>query len=390
MEQPKEDTLRIEWKNRVGFVDRESWDRLARPMKTPFLEWNWLNLMERSGSIAPETGWFPNHLTVWNGTRLVAAAPLYIKTHSEGEFVYDYAWAQAAARIGVKYYPKMVGMSPVTPLAGYRFLVDPEIDEAKVTGTMAREIDRFCIEHGFSGCNFLFVDPSWRQIMEPLGRHGWAHQSFTWKNLDFQSFDDYLFQFKTNQRRNIRRERNSLEKQGLILKTYFEDEIPEEYFGRMYDFYENTNDKFGPWGCKYLTKNFFECLYDSFRRGLLLVVAYEKAKPKTPVGMALLAAKNDQLYGRYWGARKRYDSLHFNACYYRPIEWAIENGIRDYNPGAGGGHKIRRGFVSIPSYSLLKFYDPKLQNLMVHNIGRINRLEYEEIDALNRMVPFVR
>lgn len=226
--------------------------------------------------------------------------------------------------------------------------------------------------------------------MERLGRHSWVHQSFTWKNRGFDSFEDYLSQFKTNQRRNIRRERKALEKQELLLKTYFEEDIPEEYFDYMYDFYVLTNDKFGPWGCKYLTKDFFENLYGDFRRGLLLVAAFEKTSPKTPAGMALLAAKNDQLYGRYWGARKRYDSLHFNACYYRPIEWAIEHGIQDYNPGAGGGHKIRRGFLSIPSYSLLKFYDPVLQRLMIQNIGRINRIEYQEIDAINRMVPFAR
>ncbi|MCU0614102.1 MAG: GNAT family N-acetyltransferase, partial [Desulfobacterales bacterium] len=334
----------ISWKNRMASIDRNQWDNIAYPLKSPFLEWDWLHQMEVSGSIIENTGWIPNHLTIWAGKQLVAGAPLYIKIHSEGEFVYDYAWAEVASRLGIRYYPKMIGMSPVTPVVGYRFLIAPGIDEVKMTKLMVMIIDRFCIENNLSGSHFLFVEPDWKDLMVRLGYHSWSHQSFIWENRGFNSFEDYLAQFNTNQRKNIRRERISMEKQGLLLKTFSGDDIPMDFLSLMYKYYVNTNDKFGPWGCKYLTRDFFEGLYDSYRHRLLFVTAHEKSNLKVPSGMALFVAKKDRLYGRYWGCYKKFDALHFNVCYYQPIQWAIENGIRYYNPGAGGAHKVRRGF----------------------------------------------
>jgi uncharacterized protein len=378
----------IVWKNRMASIDRDQWDNIAHSLKTPFLEWNWLHLMEVSGSIIEKTGWIPNHLTIWAGKQLVAGAPLYIKIHSEGEFVYDYVWADVASRLGISYYPKMVGMSPVTPVAGYRFLVAPGMDEFEMTQLIVEAINRFCIAHKLSGSHFLFVEPAWKDLMENLGYSSWAHQSFIWENLGFKSFGDYLAQFKTNQRRNIRREQFAMKKQGLLLKTFSGDDISQNFLSLMYQYYVNTNNKFGPWACKYLTRDFFEGLYESYRARLVMVAAFEKSFQKTPSGMALFVAKNDQLYGRYWGCNKIFDSLHFNLCYYQPIQWAIENGIRYYNPGAGGFHKVRRGFQSTPAYSLLRFYHPKLQNVMVRHIDEINRLEKDEINQLNLHLPF--
>lgn len=379
--------LIVSWKNRVASIDRSQWDHIAHNLKTPFLEWDWLHQMEVSGSIIEKTGWIPNHLTIWAGQKLVAGAPLYIKIHSEGEFVYDYAWADVASRLGIRYYPKMVGMSPVTPVVGYRFLIAPGIDEVEITRFMVKTIDLFCMEHRLSGSHFLFVDPDWKNLMESFGYYSWLHQSFIWKNRNFKSFGDYLLQFNANQRRNIHREQISMKKQGLLLKTFSGDDIPREFLPLMYQYYVNTNEKFGPWGCKYLTGDFFEGLYDSFLHHLIFVTAFEKSNRKTPSGMALFVVKKDQLYGRYWGCHKKYDALHFNVCYYQPIRWAIENGIRYYNPGAGGDHKIRRGFQSVPSYSLLRFYHPKLQNVMVRHIVEINRMEQEQIDHMNLKLP---
>ncbi len=373
----------------MASIDRNQWDHIAYPLKSPFLEWDWLHQMEVSGSIIEKAGWIPNHLTIWAGKQLVAGAPLYIKIHSEGEFVYDYAWAEVASRLGIRYYPKMIGMSPVTPVVGYRFLIAPGIDEVKMTKLMVITIDRFCIENNLSGSHFLFVEPDWKDLMVRLGYHSWSHQSFIWENRGFNSFEDYLAQFNTNQRKNIRRERISMEKQGLLLKTFSGDDIPMDFLSLMYKYYVNTNDKFGPWGCKYLTRDFFEGLYDSYRHRLLFVTAHEKSNLKVPSGMALFVAKKDRLYGRYWGCYKKFDALHFNVCYYQPIQWAIENGIRYYNPGAGGAHKVRRGFQSVPSFSLLRFYHPKLQSVMVYHIDEINRLEQEEIDHINLELPFV-
>jgi uncharacterized protein len=230
--------------------------------------------MEVSGSIIEKTGWIPNHLTIWAGKQLVAGAPLYIKIHSEGEFVYDYAWADVASRLGISYYPKLVGMSPVTPVVGYRFLVAPGMDEFEMTQLIVEAINRFCIEHKLSGSHFLFVEPAWKDLMENLGYSSWSHQSFIWENLGFKSFGDYLAQFKTNQRRNIRREQFAMKKQGLLLKTFSGDDISQNFLSLMYQYYVNTNNKFGPWACKYLTRDFFEGLYESYRARLIMVSCF--------------------------------------------------------------------------------------------------------------------
>jgi predicted N-acyltransferase len=382
-------TYSIEWKNRMAGIDRSAWDALALPLKTPLLEWDWLWLLEESGSVRPETGWLPYHLTVWSGTELVGAAPLYIKGHSSGEFVFDHPWADLAERLGIKYYPKLVGMSPFSPVIGYRFLIAPHHDEERITRLMTAAIDRFCIENRLSGCSFLFVDPVWRERIETLGYTSWRHHSYVWKNNDFETFDDYLAAFNANQRRNIKRERKSTRRQGITIKALTGSQIQPDLFPLMYDFYARTNDQYGPWGCKYLTAEFFEGLSASYRHRLLLMAAFEKdSQTGLPVGMSFLLHKKDQLYGRYWGSSKPLNHLHFNACYYRPIEWAIKHGILRFDPGMGSAHKVRRGFASVANHSTHRFYDTRLSQILQLHINEINNQEQQQIDALNDALPF--
>jgi predicted N-acyltransferase len=383
-------TYSISWIRSIAEIDQPAWDALAKPLSTPFLEWHWLRLMETSGSATVQTGWLPHHLTVWDGRDLVAAAPMYIKGHSAGEFVFDHVWADVANRIGIEYYPKLVGMSPFTPISGYRFLVAAEEAESELTALMVAEIDRLCRHLHLSGSSFLFVDPQWRHEMLKHGYLSWQHQSYAWLNNGYKSFDDYLKVFRSNQRRNIKRERRAIGKQGISVETFAGENIPHSFFPLMYRFYERTNDKFGPWGCKYLTESFFEGLDRHYRHRLMFVAAFEENNPTSPVGMSLLAAKGKQLYGRYWGCARLVPSLHFNACYYAPLEWAINNGIQRFDPGAGGVHKIRRGFTAVSNYSLHRFYDSRLLQIMQAHIDDINRLELEQIDTLNQKLPFVR
>ena len=383
-------SFKIKWIRQISEIERDAWDALAKPLPTPFLEWDWLRLMEISGSTTAQTGWLPHHLTVWSGRNLVAAAPMYIKGHSAGEFVFDHVWADVAGRMGIAYYPKLVGMSPFTPMSGYRFLIAAEENELDLTAMMVGEINRLCRQYGMSGSSFLFVDPSWHRDMFDLGFFGWRHQSFAWNNHGYKTFDDYLAIFNSNQRRNIKRERKSMETQGISLKLFTGKDIPRSFFQIMYRFYERTNDKFGPWGCKYLSKDFFEGLYHHYRNRLLFVAAFDRKDPASITGMSILVTKKDQLYGRYWGCTKHVASLHFNACYYAPIEWAIANNIQRFDPGAGGAHKIRRGFSAVSNYSLHRFYDSGLLRIMQTHIDEINRLEQEQIDALNQELPFAQ
>jgi predicted N-acyltransferase len=377
----------VKWLSSISETDEEAWNALTDPLDTPLLDWEWLRRMEISGSVAPETGWLPHHLTLWSDGQLICAAPLYIKGHSSGEFVWDYMWADVASQLGVRYYPKMVGMSPATPAPGYRFLVAPGEEEETLTHLMVDQIDRFCQKHGISGCAFNFVDPEWHPLIESAGFTAWRHQSYAWWNEDFQTFDDYLAVFNKNQRRNIRRERRSVEEAGIRVEPLQGEQIPDSYFRLMYGFYEQTNAQFGPWAAKYLTREFFLGLAERYKHRLLLVAAMAP-DDDVPIGMSFLLTKGEQLIGRYWGASRWVNNLHFDVCYYAPIQWAIENGIRVFDPGAGSPHKIRRGFRAVANHSLHRFYDNNMRLVMQAHIDEINRMEQEHIEGLNESLPF--
>ncbi|WP_346290490.1 GNAT family N-acetyltransferase [Sphaerothrix gracilis] len=376
----------VSWMRNLAQIPQAAWDELALPLKTPFLEWDWLHNIESSGSAIANAGWLPNHLTVWRDRTLVAAAPLYLKGHSYGEFVFDHQWADLAARLGLQYYPKLLGMSPFTPAEGYRFLIALGEDEDQITGLMVEAIDQFCQRNHISGCNFLYVDPEWRSRLEKFGFQKWLHHSYVWQNQGYQDFSDYLGAFNANQRRNIKRERKSIEKSGLQIRVHTGEDISKSLCSLMYGFYSDTCDKFGWWGSKYLTRKFFEQLHPTYLHRVVMVAAYSEDSPK-PVGMSFCLTKGDRLYGRYWGALEDYNHLHFNACYYTPIEWAIAQGIQTFDPGAGGRHKKRRGFPAMPNYSLHRFYDGRLQSILHNYIDEVNGMEQAEIEAINQDLP---
>ncbi|MEB3164812.1 MAG: GNAT family N-acetyltransferase [Prochlorothrix sp.] len=410
---------RLSWIQQVAEVPREQWDALAQPLISPFFEWDWLQGLEASGSATGRSGWQPCHLVVWREDppqsgvapqrRLVAAAPLYLKAHSYGEFVFDHQWADLAHRLGVEYYPKLLGMSPFTPAVGYRFLMDPDEDEAALTEAMVAEIDQFCDRNNISGCHFLYVDPDWRSPLESLGFMPWLHHNSVWHNQGFQTFEDYLTMFNANQRRNIKRERKAMAKAGLRLVTVTGEQISHRLLEQMYSFYSHHCDRFGWWGSKYLTKAFFVDLHHALRHRLLLVAAVATDTPTDgqeagtiaagtdldatdlkPVGMSFCVYKGDRLYGRYWGSFQEFDCLHFNACYYTPIEWAIDHGVQIFDPGAGGSHKKRRGFPATPHHSLHRFYHDRLGQILQSHLHQVNPLVAQEMEAINQELPFTK
>jgi predicted N-acyltransferase len=386
----KQGRYEFTWLQHVSEVEQSEWDALAVPLATPFFEWTWLNDLEKSGSAIAQTGWMPCHLIARCDGQLVAAAPLYLKGHSYGEFVFDQQFAELADRLGIRYYPKLLGMSPFTPAEGYRFLIDPSENEAEMTAQMVQQIDRFCNRNGISGCHFLYTDPQWRSTIEQCGFSKWKHHNFVWTNHGFDDFDDYLKLFNANQRRNIKRERKAVTKAGLRLEVVTGDAIPNSFFSQMYRFYENTCDKFGWWGSKYLTPDFFERLHHSYRHRVVFVAAYNERDDRHPSGMSFCLTKGDRLYGRYWGSDNDIDCLHFDACYYTPIQWAIEHGIKTFDPGAGGRHKKRRGFPATPNYSVHRFYDARLQQILLPYIRQVNELEQQQIDEMNAELPFAQ
>ncbi len=368
-------------------IDQAQWDRLAVPLKTSLLEWSWLNDLEASGSITKQEGWQPCHLTVWDHDTLVGAAPLYIKSHSEGEFIFDHWWAQLAREYTIPYYPKLVGMSPATPAVGYRFLMADDVDQDRLMVEMLAAIDQFCRASNISNCHLNFVDLPWFSQWSANGFIGWRHQSFLWQNQGYASFDDYLAAFRSSQRRNIRRERKRMQQFGIALRALTGDAITPATADTMYRFYLRTNARYGLWAARYLNGDFFRRIFDNYRHRLLVIAAYKGADPQ-PLALSLLLTKDRHLIGRYWGCAAPVKDLHFNMCFYAPIEWAIDHGIQTFDPGAGSSHKIYRGFRAVANTSLHRFYDPRLEILFQHLIKEVNRMEASNIETLNQQLPF--
>ena len=387
--------LHIRWYRATSELPRQRWQELLALSHgtgsdaQPFFSWNWLDHLERSGSIVPREGWQPCHLGVWRGERLVAVAPLYLKGHSYGEFVFDQSFAQLADQLGLRYYPKLLGMSPLSPVEGYRFLIDPDEDEQALTGAMLEAIDGFCRHNRILSCNFLYVDPRWRPLAQAAGCATWLNQQGQWSNPGHRSFDDYLAGFNANQRRNIRRERRAVAAAGLTVTPLTGESISATLLERVHVFYARHCSRWGPWGSKYLTESFFTQAPDEVRRQLVVFSAHQQGgDPLQPLAMSMCVRGGDALWGRYWGSDLELENLHFEVCYYAPIQWAIHEGIQRFDPGAGGRHKRRRGFLAEPRMSLHRWTDPRFDALLRQWLPEANRAMEQEIEAVNAELPF--
>ncbi len=383
------DQLTLRFARSMAEADKTRWDALAESLDTPFFEWAWLRLLEESGSAAPARGWYPNHLLALSEGRLVGALPMYLKWHSDGEFVFDQLWGEAAARLGLPYYPRLVAASPFTPATGLRFLADPEVNQMRLSRRMFEAVEQYCLGNGVQGAALLFTEPDFAASSEDFGFTAWRHQGYLWRNRDFSDFDDFLSTLNANRRKAVRHERAALAASGVRVEIVSGADIPDAFFPIMRELYDRTNAKFGPWGCRYLTPAFFEGLSAALRHRLAFAAAYKDGR-RDPVALAMLAHKRDILFGRYWGSFEDIPFLHFELCYYAPIAWAIAHGITRYDPGMGGAHKARRGFVSVSSYSSHRFFDPRMDMIFRTHIDRVNQLEKHYIDELNELLPTKR
>mgnify|MGYP006423922895 CR=1 FL=1 len=382
-------TISIQWHKAMETIPQNQWDRLAAPLANPLLSWDWLHLLESSGAVRTRTGWTPSHLTLWRHDRLVAAAPLYLRHHSWGDYIFDQVWAEVAERIGLSYYPKLVGACPFSPVPGYRFLLDPLENPQHLTTRMLREIHTTASHRGISGCHFHFVDPEWKPVLEQCEYLPWVQPGYRWNNAGCASFDDFLQRFHRNQRRNIRREMRKPAEQNIQTRIVPGPQAPGYFFPRMYAMYRNTARQFGRWGCDFLPPAFFLRLAENptLREHLVFAAGFEHNGSGKPIALSLLLRQNNTLLGRYWGCVKNYDALHFNLCYYLPIQWAIENNIPYFDPGMGGEHKSRRGFQAVANYSLHRFFPRPLMALFRQHIEAINRHQREGIATLNTTAP---
>ena len=341
------ETIEIAVLEGIDRVAREDWNALLEADDSPFVDWDWLFAMEHSKSAARASGWSPCHLAIFRGKTLVAACPLYLKSHSMGEFVFDHGWADAAERSGIRYYPKLLAGVPFTPHTGRRFLVAPAVARAPMVAALGRGLIQLCAENRLSSVhvNFCLADES--AALASLGFLERLGYQYHWRNHGFASFDDYLGALKSKRRYAVRHERAALVAQGVTIKVHSGEQIPDTIFGPMFDLYLSTIEKLY-WGRRYLTREFFTEMRERFKRHICLVCAYRGRKL---VAGTFNLQKSGVLYGRYWGCFEELKYLHFNVCYYAAIEHCIGNGIARFEPGAGGEYKWLRGFDPALTYS---------------------------------------
>ncbi len=376
------------WHKSITEIHEDDWNHLINNQSNPFYRWEWLCALERSGSISARNGWQPLHLIIWRDKYPVAVAPLYLKSHSYGEFIFDQVFANLASQLGINYYPKLLGMSPLSPVEGYRFFYAPNENAEELTALMMNIIDQFSIENGLASCNFLYVDQTWCSLAEATNCAKWINQSSIWRAEDSKNFSDYLGRFNSNQRRNIKRERKAVKDAGINVTALTNDSINKETMQIMHKFYEEHCARWGVWGSKYLSESFFEELAKPEQKNQIVLFSAHRENPEDPLAMSLCIKHQDMLWGRYWGSKAEIDYLHFEVCYYSPISWALEQGISRFDPGAGGSHKRRRGFIAQSNTSLHRWYDKRMDSLIKPWLEKVNKMMLDEIEAANNELPF--
>ena len=324
----------------------------------PFLRHDFLLGLERSGCTNQSSGWVPFHLVLRDNGEAVAAAPCFLKGHSYGEYVFDWAWADAWHRQGLEYYPKIVSAVPFTPATGPRFWTNST--KVGALACFISAVTELCKERGITGWHILFNDDFPEESALPEGSNFVERGTcqFHWFNHSYTSFDDFLNTFSSRKRKNLKKERNSIFRQGLSLTTHRGSAITGDQWQFFHFCYQTTYAKRSGHG-GYLTKEFFLEVCPSL--GDIPVMVIAKNEAGVPVAAALYFESSTTLYGRYWGCLQEFDNLHFEACYYRGIEYCIERGLQRFDPGAQGEHKIQRGFEPTLTRSLHWIAEPRFQ-----------------------------
>jgi hypothetical protein len=337
-------------------VPETDWDTLIGANEAPFLSWAWLNALERTGCVRPEVGWMPHHLTLWEDGKLAGAAPAYLKGNSEGEFVFDQGWARGAQTAGVSYYPKLLVGIPFTPATAPRLLAAPGKDPKRLAAALSEGLRRIVERLEISSAHVLFLPEEQAGHFVAAGMAERYGVQFHWKNPGYDCFDDFLARFSSKRRHQIKRERRELAQQGITITTARGGDVTPEVVDIMYGFYVSTTDKFY-WGRRYLNRAFFEEVAARLQGRVEIVLARDGRKV---IGGALNLAGPKALYGRYWGASEERPFLHFNVCYYHSIDECIQRRFVVFEPGAGGEHKLVRGFEPTITRSVHHMADSRL------------------------------
>lgn len=349
------ETISAEFLTSLSAIAAPEWDAVA-DTRYPFLQHQFLLGLETTDCTTASTGWQPCHLVLRSAEAITAVMPLYLKSHSYGEYVFDWSWADAWRQSGLEYYPKLLTAIPFTPATGPRLCCAPGEDEHRMLAAALKAIETFATERGLSSWHMLFPEKPVSDFLLQHGLHRREATQFHWFNDGYTSFDDFLATFNSRKRKSLKRERRRVAEQGLQLVTLTGDEITAEQWEQFYHFYQMTYGKRSGHG-GYLTRDFFLQTAAGMGASVIMVLAYQEAHA---VAGALYFRSHDTLFGRYWGCEREFDCLHFEACYYQGIEYCIAQGLQKFDPGAQGEHKIQRGFRPVPTWSNHWIADPQL------------------------------
>ncbi|MEP0177557.1 MAG: GNAT family N-acetyltransferase [Paraglaciecola sp.] len=369
-------------------IGQTTWNAFAKE-HSPFCQYNFLHNLEATGCVGGQTGWHPQHVVIYQGAEPIGVLPLYKKTHSYGEYVFDFAWANTYREYGINYYPKLVSAIPYTPVTTAKLMTAGCYDKNALLTALCKTIEQQLSNLAMSSMHWLFVEKS---VSENLSKHKQLMRhsvQFQWFNKEYKSFEDYLTTFNSRKRKSVKKERLKVIEQEVEVKRLQGDMLTKQDMKFFYHCYKQTYLKrSGHEG--YLTEQFFEQLYINMLENLMLVVAYKSEKP---IASALFIYDNHQLCGRYWGALEDISNLHFECCYYQGIEFCIENNINTFNPGTQGEHKILRGFEPIYCYSnhflgelafhdaVAKFIDKETAGLQQYKAQAELLLPYRKISS---------
>ncbi len=332
------------------------WPELQGLGDAPFLTAAWLGALEETGCVSEEAGWIPHHLAFFEGGELLCAAPAYLKLHSQGEFVFDHGWANAARKFGVAYFPKLLVASPFTPANGPRVLVARGKDRALALSAFAAGLESIVDRAKLSSAHVLFLTDDEATTLARLGLVRRAGVQFHWQNRGFSTFEEFLATLPSKRRTQIRRERRAPAEQGLTLRTLTGPDLTPPVVDAAFEFYRTTVDKFY-WGHRYLTRGFFEAVCATMAESVEVVLARGAGGEAVAGAFNLRGARTR--FGRYWGARDEIPFLHFNVCFYHSIDRCIEEGLERFEPGAGGEHKLARGFLPTLTHSVHSIREPR-------------------------------
>jgi uncharacterized protein len=401
--------IKFKFLTSISQVEHAAWNCLFGG-DYPFIQHEFLSALEISGSVDESNGWLPNHLVAYDGERLVGAIPLYQKTHSYGEYVFDFEWANAYHHNGIHYYPKLVSAIPFTPCSGPRVAISPEL-QGELFEPMIEQVIQFCEKRGFSSWHTLFPDTQFRDMLKnctpnkQVPRFELGEQSvdlvsserfdpqtllmrmgvqYHWYNKGYQNFDDFLNCCRQKKRKNIRQERKRIQQANVSLEWVEGKNATGQLWMQFFKFYQRTYQKrSGNNG--YLNWAFFEYIANAMPEQLVFVVAKFEQQV---IGMSLFFKGKDTLYGRYWGASADYEFLHFEACYYQGIEYCIENKLQHFDAGAQGEHKIPRGFEPIKTCSYHWIAHPQFRQAIDEFVKQESVFLSRSIDELRCRLPY--